>query len=347
MIDVKQLQQKKKRQLISLSGTLVCVLLLFSACDSTNLATEQNTAGLQNAPAAALIDALELSNDQASKVAQITEQYSADQPGRMWYIASELQQTLTEEQKNELIERAQSQRDAMRAQLKNRGETGREIRGVPNKGRFAERMFEELENPLSDEQKEQLSALHEEQVEAFKALISQRREGSLDAEQMKAEAQTLRAAMQERLQEILTDEQLKELESMKATREEKWGERGIRRGSSEGGFRGRSEVREATHTAMIEALELSTEQQEQLEQLHANRLEGAQELREKMKNGDREAVRESLDAMRDSFEEARAAILSEDQQEVVAIQQALVTELRTTRIAEGEVKGNRKMRGNR
>jgi|GEM_PF-3058807 len=305
--------------------------LLVSACDTTNVATDQDVTGSLDIPAAALIDGLDLSGSEAQQVADIMSKYDQQQPGRLWYVSAELQQTLSEDQKAELIASIdEDQTGARRRKAGRQGVWGENRRGG----------FENLSNPLTDEQKEQLKAFREEQSTSVKALIEQRREGTLSEEDFKAQMQEAREAMREAMADILTEEQLTELQERKETMEEK---RGTREGAEgEGRIRGRrgnrggdgaqrgNVNREDIQAAMVDALELTADQQEQLKQVREETRTQMEELRGQFDRENPEASKEAMQALHASAKEKQEAILTESQTEVVAIHKALSQEVRST-----------------
>ncbi|CAN0563691.1 unnamed protein product, partial [Laminaria digitata] len=177
------------------------------------------------------------------------------------------------------------------------------------KGRFQRgEAFENVVGDLTDEQKIALKTLRESQREEMKALVAKRRDGSLDETAMKEAVSQLRESMEAELANILTEEQLT---AMKAAREER-GE----------------EAREAFSEARIEALGLTSDQQDQMKALMAEQIEKAAAMFDELKasDGDREAMREKVSALRGASKEAMNDILTEEQQEIIAIHRALAFE---------------------
>lgn len=321
----------QKQNLSILLGLMLT--LLVSACDTTNVATDQDITGSLDVPAATIIDGLDLSSSDAQQVADIMSKYDQQQPGRLWYVSAELQQTLSEDQKAALI--ASVDEDQTGVRRRRAGRQGE--RGVGKRGGF-----ENLSNPLTDGQKEQLKAFREEHSASVKALIEQRRAGTLSEDDFKAQMQGAREAMREALADILTEEQLSELQERKETMQEKRGagedaegearirgRRGNRsgdRGSANRGGLDRGDIQ----AAMVDALELSTEQQEQLKQVREELKAQMEELRGQFDRDNPEAAKESMQALHASAKEKQEAILTETQTEVVAIHKALSHEVRST-----------------
>lgn len=302
---------------------VVMLLFILSACDTTNVSNDQDVTGELDIPAATLIESLDLSNSEAQQVADIMSKYDTQQPGRLWYVSAELQQTLSDDQKADLI-----------ASI---GEKSRTARGVQGRQRGAQgvrgrRAFEGLSDPLTEEQKEQLKALQAEQKESMKALVEERRANTVNEEEWTAKMKEAREAMRVGLQGILTEAQLAELEAKREEMEAKRGdkEEGARVRNRRG-FRGSEDFRkEDFQAAMIDALELTDEQQEQLTQL---REEVRSEMEELRSNFDRENAQDGKEAMQtlhESMQQKQEAIFTERQQEVVAIHKALIQKTRST-----------------
>ena len=318
-----------KQNLSILLGLMIA--LLVSACDTTSVATDQDVTGSLDVPAAAIIDGLDLSGSDAQQVADIMNKYDDQQPGRLWYVSAELQQTLSEDQKATLI--ASFDEDQKGVRQRRAGRQG--VRGENKRGGF-----ESLTNPLTDEQKEQLKAFREEQSASVKALIEQRREGTLSEEDFKARMQEAREAMKEALAGILTDEQLSELQERKENMQEKRGMRegaagearlrGRRGNRSSDGVKGGSVNRDDIQAAMVDALELTAEQQEQIKQVREELRGQMEELRGQFDRENPEATKESIQALHASAKEKQEAILTETQAEVVAIHKAISQEVRST-----------------
>ena len=92
----------------------IMAMLMLSACDTTSVATDQDVSGDLDVPAVALIETLDLSNEEAQQVADIMSKYDTRQPGRLWYVSAELQQMLPNDEKAELIASVEEGRRAER-----------------------------------------------------------------------------------------------------------------------------------------------------------------------------------------------------------------------------------------
>ena len=316
----KLLKQNKRTSL----GWSVLLIFLVSACDTANVASDQTVTGDLDVPAAALIEGLDLSNNQAEQVVDVMNKYDTQQPGRLWYISAELQQTLTEDQKAELI-----------ASFDDEGFRSRGVRGDRGARGFSGKIFEELDNPLTDEQKEQLETFHEEQRASMRALLKERRAGTITDEAFKTQMEEARANMRATLEEILTEEQQNELQEKKEQYESSRGNRRNRgdrnRFNGQRGPReGASEIREEFQAAMIDALALSEEQQEQLKQVREEVRAQMEELRGQFDRDNPEATREAIQNLHETAKEKSESIFTDSQQETMAIHRALMQEVRST-----------------
>lgn len=298
-------------------------LLILTACDTTSVLENQDATGGLDVPAAALVEGLNLSDADARQVADVLGKYDTDEPGRLWYASAELQETLTEEQKTALLANLDEAPEGPG------GARGARLRGGKMMGREGGPM-EEMISGLTEEQKAQMKALHEEQGETLRALVKQRRDGSLSEDQFKAETTKIREEIKLAMAEILTPEQLQELEEKRAAMQEKVEARRGDRQRDESGTRSsrverRSEQRDVIEVAMVDALELTDEQQTQLKEIH----EQSRAQMEALRGEDRETARESLESLRASLRESHESILTDKQNEIVAIHRALSNEVRS------------------
>ncbi|MFK7845618.1 MAG: hypothetical protein AB8G77_09970 [Rhodothermales bacterium] len=314
---------------------LLLAVFAFSGCDSSNAILDSQSDAV--APSVStLTDQLQLTEKQANEIDELIAKRGENEPGTLWYVAAELQNTLTAQQKDELLASIETKMAERKAAIKEAGEKS------DRKGRFQRgEAFENVVGDLTDEQKTALKTLRESQREEMKALVAKRREGSLDETAMKEAVSQLRESMEAELANILTEEQLA---AMKAAREERGEgfrsrrngneEKRARRnaeGSEEGqrsGRFGRGEAREAFSEARIEALGLTSDQQDQMKALMAEQIEKAAAMFDELKasDGDREAMREKVSALRGASKEALNDILTEEQQEIIAIHRALAFE---------------------
>lgn len=310
-------------QVLTSVGVLMFVGVFagLTGCDTTSVTTDGGSAADVSVPASALIDDLDMSNDQAAEFADLLERYGEDQPGRFWYVAAELQQSLTAAQKDELIANSQA-----------RIQEGREEKMNRRRGRRGDGPGDSFTSSLTEEQRELVNAIREGHRETMKALLEQKRAGTLSDEEFQTRVEALREEMKTALGEILTDEQQAEFESLRESRPGA-GQRGIRREEGDGaGPMNRGARRDASRdrleegrAAMFDALDVTEAQQEQLRQLRERQREALEALREEARSSEsnREQIREQLKGLRSTLLEERADIFTEAQQETIQIHRAL------------------------
>ncbi len=300
------------------------MLFAFTACDSSNALMENETAAVTTG-VSTLTDELQLTGNQAERVNEIIAKRGEDEPGTLWYLAADLQETLSDEQKAVMFEKIEAAREA---RMENRtadrdGTKGAQRQRGLRGNRFGKGNGEGFGNieGLTDEQKESLKVFREAQREKMEALRAQRKADELDEEAFKAALQAMREEAETELATILTAEQLEAMQAARAEREEKMK---TRRGDAEGQKGLRGERREASSAARIEALGLTEAQLEQIETLRAEQKEAGAALMATLKeSGDREAAREKVAAFKKEMAAAMDDILTADQQEIVTIHRAL------------------------
>jgi hypothetical protein len=308
------------------------------ACDSG--ATTEADAGLDtdgatlNALAADLTSALKLSTDQQSTVNDAFTRLQEDRdPGALWGLAAELQVTLSDDQKATLLERAAD-----------RTNEGRPDRGALPWGGPGARGDGFPVPDLTDAQRATLQPYREQ----MRALMDQRRDGTLSEADFRAKMEPLRETMDATLSEVLTDEQRARFETMKARRDERRAEGREKRDGRQATRGADREARAArrleAEAARQEALALSADQQTALQALRDEQRTALQALRGRGRDeaGDRDALREEARALRDAHEVALADILDARQLETMRIHQALVARAaRTGRARDGRHRPNR------
>ncbi|MEM8485228.1 MAG: hypothetical protein AAF564_06740 [Bacteroidota bacterium] len=319
---------------------LCLMLFAFTACDSSNALMENETAAVTPG-ISTLADNLQLTSNQTEQVNEVLAKRGEDEPGTLWYVAAELQQTLSTDQKTALFEKiedARESRQEKRSGLRSNNNGEQRQRGLRGKrfGRGGGDAFGNIEG-LTDEQKASMKALRETQREELTALRTQRKEGELDEEGFKAALEAMREAAEAELATILTAEQLEAMQAARAERQEKMKSRRDEGETRKGRF---GEQREASEAARIEALGLTDAQREQIETLRAEQKEAGAALMNSIKeSGDRETAREKVKAFHQETAEAVNEILTAEQQEIVKIHRALAFSVAKERT--GEAAGRR------
>ncbi|GAB5520169.1 MAG: hypothetical protein RhofKO_24200 [Rhodothermales bacterium] len=332
-----------------------------SACDTTNAALDTSSIDSPQLETmvTSLADDLDLSAQTTQDLSNAVAARQDDQrePGFLWYVAADLQESLSDSEKADLFAKAETQREALRERMEafrenRQGTEGmrRNRRGVRQGGGEAlERLRDNAPIELTDEQKEAMKAVREQYRPQLQALREQVQAETLTREAAREQGKALREAMKADVQAILTDEQKATLE---AAREERKAKREDRNDQ-------RADRREASRNAMIDALDLTDEQQAALAALRDENKTEREATREQVKaareNGetvDREAMREQAQAARTAHREAMDDILTDDQQEIVQLHRILAQgaakQMVKQRRADGERRqGRRGMRRGR
>ncbi|MBT8400207.1 MAG: hypothetical protein KJO98_07005, partial [Rhodothermia bacterium] len=229
-----------------------------------------------------------------------------------------LQSTLTDEQKQRLLERASNPTN--RAQAGPRAdESGtrrsRRIgRGGPNGGLAAGHMHAgALRELLTEEQQSQVDQIRESYREQLNALRDQVSSGALTREEARVQAGELRDAMRSDIDALLTDEQRTQLEEMHQSRLEE-----------------REARREAAGQVRNEVLDLDTDSAAALDAILDEFREAVQTLRDELRTSeaDRDEMHAAVQALKETRDEEVAALLDEVGFEIYQIHGALHHRLR-------------------
>ena len=318
------------------------LIMAFTACESPTAVEDDsfsNVASLEiDELADVLVQELSLSPSQQSDVQSSLRRHQGrlNDPGFLWYVAADMQETLTDEQKEELY--------ALAARIQAQGGLGQRpgsgVRGgfdsgigpegpgegpgglgLPNGGQqpgesgFISR-FEDL---LTDEQIDQIETIQEVYREQFEALHQSRIDETLTHEEFREQMDTLREAMRAEIEALLTDEQIAAIE---AQREAHRADMEARREAQQAANQERAEQ---VRAAMADALGLTDDQLNAIEALHDQLLADRETLHEQLINGDltREAFHIALDELRTTEMEQMESILDDVQMEIVRIHNAL------------------------
>lgn len=248
-------------------------------------------------------------------------------PSPMMGFLAEVSTFLDHEQKLELVQILSEQREQWRQdRAQRRDGSGRgKMRGaghgprgdrVRGQSRLLGEFADELD--LTAEQKEQLETLQAEMREQMLELRGDRPRGGGPSEEMREQAAALREEHREKVQEILTEQQLERLQEL---REQRRSERGAER----------QERREARAARQLEnlsvILDLSDEQKSSIEEIMSAQQAKIEEIREGFRaeyhDGPRRPSREVRESHRALFddirEEGRAQVrelLDQEQQEL-------------------------------
>ena len=181
-------------------------------------------------------------------------------PAFLWKVAAELQGKLSNDEKARLLKWMD---DNSVPYLFGSGMDGK-ARGGPqgDKGKLDIRSIYSI---LDEIQQESLKAIMESYGSKMRALQEQVKNGTLDKDAARAEFEALESAMQSEIEALLTDEQKQKLAEMKAQREED-----------------RAKMAKAAHDAMVNALEMTADQESELETINNEEM-GKKDLHEALK----------------------------------------------------------------
>ncbi|NNF03975.1 MAG: hypothetical protein HKN17_05875 [Rhodothermales bacterium] len=290
---------------------IALVALVAAGCDSSSGALSTSGVDDQSDSFVLLTSDLGLSADDAAAVAAKmdgfeTASVDAPDPGFLWELAAQIHASLNEEQLDQLLQRIEASR--INQQVGGVGDGVR--RGV--RGRLAarragmRRALSHLE--LTDEQKEEVRAIHEASRDEIRALLDQR--GSIDADTFREQMTALREEIRTSVEAILTDEQLEQLEALREEAEVRRAERSAEREAR----------REESRAAMVDVLGLTDAQVSALEELFSDRDARRDAIRELVESGaDREEIRANLETERAAHVEAVMEIVDERQFEIMQI----------------------------
>ncbi len=327
-----------------MSGLLALVVVFaFTACDSPTAALEEDepateTTDEMSALAEALVTDLNLTASEAASVTRMMtgQDEHGREPGFLWYVAADLQTTLTDEQKERLFD--------LVAQYGERGgllgEPGFPLGGygmgpggfAMGPGGFGTRrggfamgsggmgpggfgapheggLFDGI---LTDEQIAAVEAIRETYAPQFTELIEARRDGTLSHEAFLEEMAALRDAVKAEIDALLTDEQRAEIE---ARIEERRAEHEAEREA----------MLEQVRAAMKDALALTDEQTAAVDELFAEQEAEREAIFDQLREGTLtpEEAFAALGALKDAQQAALEALLDETQWEIVLIHDAL------------------------
>ncbi len=331
---------------------VIATAMLISACDSSNgfESSDIESEDLDQTVAFLALDlGLNATGSRALSGAFAQHEGQSHEPGFLWRVAADLQQRLTEEQKQKLFDRYENIRSAPGAGL---GQGGRG-QGQPGQGRQGPGGFgQQGQGPghmgqaggrqgpgqfghtggeqghlggaieLTEDQKAQIKAIRDAHAEEFRTLMDSRRNGSLSVEDFRTQMEALQTAIKSEVDAVLTDEQKQQLEDLKAQRD---AERADREAQWEAD-------REAAKLVMIEVMGLGDDQVTALDDLHAARETLHTSIKDLIENGaGREEIREMLESARADFEVALAGILDGTQLEIFKIHAVIAQRMKNRR----------------
>jgi len=221
------------------------------------------------------------------------------EPGFLWKLAAELQQTLTEEEKNNIFARLEE----VKEKGKDRGKDAGKDRGKKDGG-----ALRVIYSVLADDQKPQFDAIMKEFRTGMDAIFSSIKAGEMTREEAKAEIESMEETMKSAIDALLTDDQKTQLEQMRADRKAE-----------------KKAYMEAVHQAKIEALGLTVDQIAAIETARAETKAAMEALKAQVESEDltKEEAREAAKAIFEANKTTMDAIFTATQIEIIKIHKYL------------------------
>ena len=221
------------------------------------------------------------------------------EPGFLWKLAAELQQTLTEEEKNNIFARLEE----VKEKGKDRGKDAGKDRGKKDGG-----ALRVIYSVLADDQKPQFDAIMEAFRTGMDAIFASIKAGEMTREEAKAEIESMEETMKSAIDALLTDDQKTQLEQMRADRKAE-----------------KKAYLEAVHQAKIEALGLTVDQIAAIETARAETKAAMEALKAQVESEDltKEEAREAAKAIFESNKTTMDAIFTATQIEIIKIHKYL------------------------
>ena len=221
------------------------------------------------------------------------------EPGFLWKLAAELQQTLTEEEKNNIFARLEE----VKEKGKDRGKDAGKDRGKKDGG-----ALRVIYSVLADDQKPQFDAIMKEFRTGMDAIFSSIKAGEMTREEAKAKIESMEETMKSAIDALLTDDQKTQLEQMRANRKAE-----------------KKAYMEAVHQAKIEALGLTVDQIAAIETARAETKAAMEALKAQVESEDltKKEAREAAKAIFESNKTTMDAIFTATQIEIIKIHKYL------------------------
>lgn len=292
----------RRRSVAGLLAILLCCTGVITACDSGSSPSTESatkTASGTDIPAVVsqiLPEDIGLDETQSASVADAFAGVEELRAGDLWRLAGRLHETLTTEQIERMTQSPPSGPVWSRA---DRREARRAIRS-------------RLQEILSDDQLADLRSLRTDYRATVQDLREDLRSGTLSEDAFFEARSAERQSFRDAAQAVLTESQLRALEERKDARQDR---------------------RSARSAARDEVLRLSDEQKSAVRSILDSRRGDVRMVlaSARSEGGDREALRSELQTIRMETKTQIAAVLTDDQMQIVAIHRALAR-----RAAEGE-----------
>jgi hypothetical protein len=221
------------------------------------------------------------------------------EPGFLWKLAAELQQTLTEEEKNNIFTKLEE----VKEKGKDRGKDADKDRGKKDGG-----ALRVIYSVLTDDQKPQFDAIMEEFRSGMDAIFASIKAGEMTREEAKAEIESMEETMKSAIDALLTDDQKAQLEQMRADRNAE-----------------KKAYMESVRQAKIDALGLTDDQITAIEAARAETKAAMEALKAQVESEDqtKEEAREAAKAIFEANKTAMDAIFTATQIEIIKIHKYL------------------------
>ena len=229
------------------------------------------------------------------------------EPGFLWKLAAELQQTLTEEEKNNIFARLEEVKEKGKDRGKDAGK-GRGEGADKDSGKKDGGALRVIYSVLADDQKPQFDAIMKEFRTGMDAIFSSIKAGEITREEAKAKIELMEETMKSAIDALLTDDQKTQLEQMRANRKAE-----------------KKAYMEAVHQAKIEALGLTVDQIAAIETARAETKAAMKALKAQVESEDltKEEAREAAKAIFEANKTTMDAIFTATQIEIIKIHKYL------------------------
>ena len=295
----------KKLSLLTITG-----FLLVAGCDTMN---NDSDVSLDDPELQALAEGLNAdiglskSSDDAFKDA--LNRHGKDgkhrrDPGFLWNVAAEMQESLTQEEKDKMFEWMDANSVAFLhapERKDHRGPKG-------DKGGIDIRLMMTV---MDTDQQEALKNIMDSYRSQMDAVMRAMKDGTKDEATAKAEIEALELAMKNEIDSLLTDEQKDRLDRLQADMKQK-----------------RDDAFQLERDAMVAALEMTTEQEASLAEINQKHEDALKALFEEMKNAgdsaDRKGFEDRIKDLNATRNNELELLFSDKQLEVVKVHASLV-----------------------
>jgi hypothetical protein len=224
-------------------------------------------------------------------------------PGFLWKVSAEMQGKLSNEEKERLFGWMD---DNNVPYLYGGGMDAKARRGPGgDKGGMDLRAVFTV---LNEAQRDSFKSIMDSYKSQMEEVMKKAKDGTIDREVAKAELEALEATMRAEIEALLTDEQRQKLEDMQADMKQKM-----------------EEMRQAAHDAMVDALEMTADQESGLETINNESAQAQKALMDKAKAEEmgKEDLREAIKQLIIDRNSKIEALLSDKQLEIIKIYTAL------------------------